>query len=271
MFTPQDDLTLTDAIERAADIWRRARRVVVLTGAGISTESGIPDFRSPGGLWSNYRPVHYVDFMRKPEVRADFWLRSQETLPLFHNAPPNAAHRALAELQRAGRLHGLITQNVDGLHQRAGSDGVLELHGNYLAVVCTACGTHSDRPTVLRRLLELNPDHDLSNSTGLRTPSCEHCEGILKPGVVFFGENVPAADAALSLRLAAEADLLIIIGTSLAAYSAYRLAVRAADSGASTLLLNIGPTRFDPRADLIIRAPAGVLLPQIATRVLFGL
>jgi len=273
-----DDYTLLDVVERAAELWRKARSVVMLTGAGVSTESGIPDFRSPGGLWSTYKPIYYLDFMRKAEVRAAFWLRSQVTFPTFLRALPNAAHRTIAGLQQAGKLAALITQNVDGLHGLAGSDA-LELHGNYLAVVCTACGSPTDRPTVLQHMAEMNEipaylseqQREQIDPTSVRVPGCELCDGILKPGVVFFGENVPVADAQQSLDLAAAADLCVVVGSSLAVYSGYRIPLRAAQAGAKTIILSLGPTRFDDRAALLIRARAGNLLPMLAARLLLAL
>ncbi len=265
MFSVEDDVTLSDAVERLAGMIRAAGRVVMLTGAGISTESGIPDFRSPGGLWATYRPIHYIDYIRKPAIRAEFWSRSHVTVPLFATAAPNPAHYAVADLQRAGRLHALITQNVDGLHQRAGSPDVLELHGNYMWVRCTVCAARCTRTEVHQRMAAMNPPAAIAEGRAT-VPDCEACGGLLKPDVVFFGENVPAADTAQAIALAQSADLFIVVGSSLAVYSGYRLPLRALEAGARLVILTLGPTRLDARADLLLRAPAGLALPMVAAR-----
>lgn len=266
MFDPGDDCTLVDVVERLAAMVKAARRVVMLTGAGISTESGIPDFRSPGGLWETYRPIHYVDYIRKPTVRAEFWSRSHVTVPLFANAQPNAAHYAVAAMQTAGRISALITQNVDGLHQRAGSPDVLELHGSYLWVRCTVCAARCTRLDVHQRIALLNPAAAIGTGVAI-VPDCAACGGLLKPDVVFFGENVPADVTANAIAIARSADLLIVVGSSLAVYSGYRLPLRAVEAGAKLALINLGPTRIDARADLLLRARAGLALPMLAARV----
>ncbi len=266
MFDSADDYTLVDAVERLTAMLKAAHRVVMLTGAGISTESGIPDFRSPGGLWETYRPIHYVDYMRKPAVRAEFWSRSHVTVPLFANAQPNAAHYAVAALQAAGRLSALITQNVDGLHQRAGSPDVLELHGSYLWVRCTVCTARCTRLDVHRRIAALNPPEAIAAGAAI-VPDCAACGGLLKPDVVFFGENVPAARTAEAIACAEAADLFLVVGSSLAVYSGYRLPLRAIEAGAKLALLNLGPTRIDARTDFLLRARAGLVLPMLAARL----
>ncbi len=266
MFDPADDCTLIDVIERLAAMVKAARRVVMLTGAGISTESGIPDFRSPGGLWDTYRPIHYVDYMRKPAVRSEFWSRSHVTVPLFANAQPNAAHYAVAAMQQAGQIDALITQNVDGLHQRAGSPDVLELHGSYLWVRCTICSMRCTRIEVHQRMALLNSAAEIAAGTPA-VPNCTACGGLLKPDVVFFGENVPADITNAAISIAQSADLFLVVGSSLAVYSGYRLPLRAIEAGAHLALVNLGPTRIDNRADLLLRCRAGVALPLVAARV----
>ncbi len=269
MFDPSDDYTLIDAVERLAAMVKAARVVVMLTGAGISTESGIPDFRSPGGLWDTYRPIYYVDYMRKPAVRAEFWSRSHITVPLFANAQPNAAHYAVAAMQHAGQISALITQNVDGLHQQAGSTNVLELHGSYLWVSCTVCAMRCTRIEVHQRMALHNTAEAIAAGTA-NVPDCAACGGLLKPDVVFFGENVPIDVTNAAIRIAQSADLMLVVGSSLAVYSGYRLPLRAIEAGARLALINLGPTRIDARADLLLRCRAGMALPLLAARILLA-
>jgi NAD-dependent deacetylase sirtuin 4 len=266
MFDPSDDPTLIDAVERLASMIKAARCVVMLTGAGISTESGIPDFRSPGGLWSTYRPIHYIDYIRKPALRSEYWSRSHVTVPMFASASPNAAHYAVAAMQQAGRIHALITQNIDELHQRAGSPTVLELHGSYLWARCIACGVRCTRVEVHQRMAEVNPPQAIVEGRA-SVPACAQCGGLLKPDVVFFGENVPSEITAQAVATAQSAALFIVVGSSLAVYSGYRLPLRALEAGATLALVNLGPTRIDARADLLLRARAGLVLPLVAARV----
>jgi NAD-dependent protein deacetylase/lipoamidase sirtuin 4 len=266
MFDPVDDPTLIDAVERLAAMIAAARRVVMLTGAGISTESGIPDFRSPGGLWSTYQPIHYIDYIRKPAVRSEYWSRSHVTVPMFATAAPNAAHYAVAQMQHAGHLTALITQNIDELHQRAGSPDVLELHGSYLWARCTVCAARCTRLEVHQRMAALNTPSAIAESRAT-VPDCAQCGGLLKPDVVFFGENVPPEITARAIAIAQSADLFVVVGSSLAVYSGYRLPLRAIEAGAKLALVNLGPTRIDARADLLLRVRAGVALPMVAARI----
>lgn len=266
MFDVDDDCTLTDAIAQLADMIAVASRTVMLTGAGISTESGIPDFRSPGGLWATYRPIYYSEYIRNEAIRREFWSRSHVTFPMFAGAQPNAAHLAVAAMQRAGCINVLITQNVDGLHQRAASPQVMELHGSYLWVCCTVCGARCTRLDVHRRMAEMNTAAAIAAATAT-VPNCGECGGLLKPDVVFFGENVPAENTVAAIAFAQSADLFLVVGSSLAVYSGYRLPLRATEVGAKLALVNLGSTRIDDRADLIIRARAGEVLPRVAARL----
>jgi NAD-dependent deacetylase len=243
-------------IALAAAWLRAARSVLAFTGAGISTESGLPDFRSPTGIWSRYDPdeFSYQRFVSRPESRRAYWRWGCEFYPLLRAAEPNAGHRALAELERKGRLHGLVTQNIDGLHQRAGSQDVIELHGNALIVACLGCGKEWPRAEVHRWLTEL----------GVDDPRCDDCEGILKPKTISFGQAMPEDATRRAFALAAECDLLLAIGTSLAVFPAAALVPVAKESGARVVIVNRGPTELDHLVDLKLDGAAGEILPLIA-------
>ncbi|MES2642159.1 MAG: NAD-dependent protein deacetylase [Myxococcota bacterium] len=253
----------------------RDRRVVALTGAGCSTESGIPDYRGPGTRARARNPVQYRAFIGEAEARQRYWARSMIGWPRFSAAEPNGGHRALAALERMGILRGLITQNVDRLHHVAGNTDVIELHGALAEVVCLGCGTLEDRASLQARLALLNPrweadvelapdgDAELVAVEGFRVADCLACGGVLKPRVVFFGENVPrpTVDAAFAHVDAAEA--LLVVGTSLTVYSGLRFVRRAAERGIPVAICNLGPTRGDPLATMRVDAPLGEVLPGL--------
>lgn len=250
------------------------RRILALTGAGISTESGIPDYRGPGR--PPRRPIQYQEFVSRPEARQRYWARSTLGWPRFRGARPNAGHAALTTLERSGRLVGLLTQNVDRLHQAAGHGALIELHGALADVVCLGCAARSDRDVLQEELLALNPgwagegpdapdgDVELASAEGFRVPACAVCGGILKPDVVFFGENVPAARVAAAWAWLDAAEVLLVVGSSLAVFSGFRFARRAAEVGKVVVILNQGETRADPLATLKVEAPAGVTLAALA-------
>jgi NAD-dependent SIR2 family protein deacetylase len=258
-----------------------SRRLVVLTGAGCSTQSGIPDYRSPGGAWTRHKPIYYNDFVRSEEVRRFYWARSYRGWPRFLAARPNAAHHALAELESRGCVDYLITQNVDDLHQEAGSRKLVQLHGRNRVVVCLDCRSEFPRADIQDRLAHLNaawldderliadeadfaPDGDSAVARELvgefRVPPCDRCGGVLKPGVVFFGETVPAAKVALAMRRVDEADALLVVGSSLTVWSGFRFVNRAAERRIPIAIVNIGPTRADALATLKIEAECGEML-----------
>jgi NAD-dependent SIR2 family protein deacetylase len=265
-----------------------ARRLVVLTGAGCSTESGIPDYRSPGGAWTRHKPILYSAFVRSAEVRRFYWARSYRGWPRFDAARPNRAHRALASLEGRGKVHQLITQNVDDLHQEAGSRAVVQLHGRNRVVVCLQCGAESPREEMQRRLADGNrdwlekaewrylhaddadfaPDGDSEIARdavgGFRVPECVRCGGVLKPNVVFFGESVPKEKVDHAMRRVEEADALLVVGSSLTVWSGYRFAKRAAERAIPIAIVNIGPTRADDLASLKIEAKCGDVLSVAA-------
>jgi NAD-dependent SIR2 family protein deacetylase len=258
----------------------RGRRVAMLTGAGVSTESGIPDYRGPETRRKARKPVRFAKYVGDEKARRRYWARSAIGWPKFRLAKPNAGHQAIAALEEAGRLGGLITQNVDRLHQKAGSRQVVELHGALAEVRCLDCGVLEDRDRLQDRLLQANPglsalegrlapDGDAdAEPEAIRTlvvPVCLSCGGgTLKPNVVFFGENVARAIVEESYRLVDEADVLLVAGSSLAVFSGYRFVRRAAAAGKPVAIVNLGETRGDPYATLRVEAPTGLVLPALA-------
>jgi NAD-dependent deacetylase len=242
-------------IERAAALVAAARRVVALTGAGISTESGVPDFRSPTGVWSRYDPEEfsYQNFMSSASARRSYWRWGKEFYPLLKAAEPNPAHTALAELERRKKLRCLITQNIDGLHQRAGSREVIELHGNAMIVSCLSCGKQWPREEVHRWMVE----------EGVEDPACDTCSGMLKPKTISFGQSMPEAETRRAFAEAAECDLFLVVGSSLVVFPAAALLPTARESGAGVILVNLTPTEFDYFADVAINGKAGEVLPEI--------
>jgi len=254
-------------------------RLAVLTGAGISTSSGIPDYRDEVGEWKRARPVEFRPFMTDPKVRQRYWARSTVGWPIISRAQPNAAHRALARLEAAGIVDLVITQNVDGLHSAAGSRHVIDLHGRIDAVRCMNCGHRLTRAELQQQLLVLNPawaeiegrvapdgDVDLGNADYAHfvVPDCPVCGGILKPDVVFFGENVPRERVERAFEGVAQATALLVVGTSLMVYSGYRFAEAAAAAGKPIAAVNLGRTRADHLLALKISEPSDEVFAAIA-------
>jgi NAD-dependent deacetylase len=244
----------------AADLILRAQRPVALTGAGISTPSGIPDFRSPGkGLWERFNPMEVASlsaFRTQPEK---FYVWIRPLLRTILEAVPNAAHTALADLEKKGRLAGVITQNIDGLHQRAGSERVIEVHGNMRMATCVLCFRRFATEPYIAALLQ----------TG-EIPRCSFCGCILKPDVVLFEEQLPAAAMHEAESLVSETDLLIVVGSSLDVMPASMLPVRGLNHGAGLIILNNEPTYLDERADVIIRQDVAEILPLVTSEVQGG-
>jgi NAD-dependent SIR2 family protein deacetylase len=277
--TGVDESTQVDQLSR---FLAPLRRVLVLTGAGISTASGIPDYRGPDGIRRGKAPVQGPDFRKFEAVRKRYWARSMVGYPALARAAPNAAHRAIAELQADARLGGLITQNVDGLHQRAGSGDVIELHGNIHGVVCLDCHASFPRRFVQELLEELNPGvHGAAAATTIaaapdgdahlepdalaefHVADCIHCGGTLKPGVVFFGDGVAPACSAQALAAMEAADALLVVGSSLMVFSGFRFCRMAAASGKPIAAINRGITRADDLFNLKIDGSAERLLPAL--------
>lgn len=250
------------------------RRALALTGAGVSTDSGIPDYRGPTSKPRD--PMRYATFVRDEAARRRYWARSTVGWPITALARPNAGHEALARLERAGHLAGVLTQNVDGLHQEAGSRRVLELHGSLATVVCLGCGVRSARAVLQQRLRAANPtfearsddvapdgdvEIDDAASERFRVPPCLACGGVLKPDVVFFGENVPRERVDRAFARLDEADALVVLGSSLTVFSGYRFVRRARERGMPVAIVNDGPTRGDADATLRLAARLGDVLP----------
>ncbi|WP_018219652.1 NAD-dependent protein deacetylase [Salinispora pacifica] len=257
--------------------------VVVLSGAGLSTESGIPDYRGASGAARRHSPMTYQVFTRDPLARRRYWARSHLGWRTIAGAVPNDGHRAVVRLQRAGLVDGVVTQNVDGLHTAAGSSGVVELHGRLAEVVCLECGAGVSRWELHQRLAEVNPgfaawestvnpdgDVDLAESAvaGFRMVDCAQCgTGVLKPDVVFFGESVPAERVARCFTMVESARLLLVLGSSLTVMSGRRFVVRAAGLGIPVAIVNQGATRGDAYAAVTVDAPLGRVLPTLADQL----
>ncbi|MEV7728886.1 NAD-dependent protein deacetylase [Streptomyces sp. NPDC087917] len=281
-WTPAGNLPpATTDLAPVADVLR-AGRVLVVSGAGISTESGIPDYRSEGGSLTRHTPMTYQDFVADPQARRRYWARSHLGWRTFGRARPNTGHRAVAAFGRHGLLSGVITQNVDGLHQAAGSEGVVELHGGLGRVVCLSCGSLSPRGELAARLEEANPgfgpvpaginpdgDADLDDEQvrGFRVAPCTVCGGILKPQVVFFGEAVPPRRVEDCRELVREASSLLVLGSSLTVMSGLRFVRQAARAGTPVLIVNRDVTRGDEHAVTRVALPLGAALTTVAARL----
>jgi len=250
---------LDGKINAAAEMILTSRSLVVFTGAGISTESGIPDFRSPGGIWTKFDPEDFTiqKFLTSPETRKKQW-RVLLDGGLIVGAEPNRAHHAVAELEEMGKLTCVITQNIDNLHQKAGNspEKVYELHGNMKWLRCMDCNVRYPLDKIVERY-RLQED----------IPDCEHCHGILKPDVVFFGELLPEATLKKATFNATRCDLLIVIGSSLVVYPAASIPMYAKESGAKLVIINNTPTPCDSVADVIIHYSAGEVMERILGEV----
>jgi NAD-dependent protein deacetylase/lipoamidase len=245
-------MSLEDQIDRAADLIRHAHHAVALTGAGVSTPSGIPDFRSPtSGLWEKDNPMvvaSITSFRADPQVFYN-WLRPLAELILY--AQPNAAHLALAHLEQRGLIKAVITQNIDGLHQKAGTRRVLEVHGHMRQATCIRCYTQVPANSLVARFL----------LTG-EAPRCE-CGGVFKPDAILFGEQLPVRVLNQAIAEVRRCDLLLVAGSSLHVVPAADLPFLAAENAANTIIVNLEPTDFDPRADLVIHGDVAEVLPRI--------
>lgn len=259
------------------------RRWFVLTGAGCSTESGIPAYRNAEGAWQHGAPIQFRDFVHDEAVRKRYWARSSVGFARVELAVPNGAHRALVRLQRLGLQRTLVTQNVDGLHQKAGSQAVIDLHGQLAWVQCLSCQAKVERAALQTQLLELNPwllraqsltttpdgdaELDADAYGGVRVPACSSCGGILKPAVVFFGETVPAERVTLAYAALAESDAVLVVGSSLMVFSGYRFVRRAWQAGQPIVVVNAGVTRADSLAQLKVRGSCATLLDSAVSRL----
>lgn len=256
----------------------QGRLTLVLSGAGISTESGIPDYRGPHGSMRTRHPMQYRDFVESENGRRRYWARSAIGWARVGQALPNAGHVAIARLEQLGIVSGVITQNVDGLHQAAGSRNVLELHGTLAEVRCMSCGLLESRDHLQGRLLAENsgrdfaaveaaPDGDAEVSieagAAFSVPTCLRCGGVLKPDVVFFGESVPKPRVEIAWKMLAESEVLLVVGSSLAVFSGYRFVEQAARENKPVAIVNRGETRGDDVAAVRIEGPLGEVLPLL--------
>ncbi len=277
-----DEAALAGAL---SGVLERHRRWFVLTGAGCSTLSGIPAYRDESGAWKHKAPIQFRDFVHSEALRRRYWTRSFVGFERVSGAQPNRAHHALARLERLGRARLLVTQNVDGLHQKAGSVGVVDLHGRLAEVECLACRSLFPRAALQEWLATQNPwllrassafatpDGDAELLPGadeeLVIPSCQRCSGVLKPAVVFFGENVPKARIDEAYGALEQSDALLVVGSSLMVFSGYRFARRAAELEKPVVVLNHGVTRADAFAALKLEGECGSVL-EAAVGLLAG-
>jgi NAD-dependent protein deacetylase/lipoamidase len=246
--------TLHEQLQDAAELMRKARKIVALTGAGISTESGIPDFRSPGSTWLKNPPVSYPDFVSKPEARRQYWATRRGLSAQVLAARPNAAHHALVELERRQKLLGLVTQNFDGLHLDAGHDParVVEIHGTSREAACVLCDVRVPMAEIQRRI-----------DSGEEDPQCQLCNGYMKSATILFGQHIPAAVLARAKELADACDLFLVVGSSLQVSPAAHLPLLALKKNAPLLIINLMSTPLDSSADVVIQEKAGLALPRL--------
>lgn len=241
-----------DKIEQAKILMTEARSIIAFSGAGISTESGLADFRSKGGLWERYKVVTFQEFLASQENRRQYWLMRRELIPCLLEAKPNAAHQALAELEASGKLHTVITQNIDGLHQAAGSTNVIELHGTNMTASCLSCGEQWPIADIQVRLEADDLD-----------PRCDQCDGLIKPDTVSFGQSMPEQEMELAYQAAANCDLCLMIGSSLEVQPANQFPLLAHQAGARLVFINRTPTPYDHLASVCFNESAGKIMQKI--------
>ena len=247
-------------IDAAADFILKSKKLVVFTGAGMSTESGISDFRSPGGVWSRFdqNELTFQKFLSSEESREKYWEFSTSSWAEMAAAQPNPGHHTIAGLDSLGKLDCVITQNIDGLHQRSGipEEKVIELHGTARWVSCLECGQRYPREQIQERL-----------ESGIKVPRCDSCSGIMKPATISFGQAMPERETRQAETRAAACDLFLVAGSSLVIYPAAQMPLIAKDSGARLIIINLTPTPHDPYADIVIHDKTGPALSQIMDRV----
>jgi NAD-dependent deacetylase len=251
---------MDEKIGQVAEGILNAKKVVVFVGAGLSTESGIPDFRSPGGVWDKYDPedFYFQNFISKKEAREKYWQMATEMYESMKDALPNAGHVAIADLERLGKLDCLITQNIDGLHFKAGNseEKVLELHGTAMHVACLSCHKRYEREGVQDRI-----------ARGDSAPCCDVCGGLLKPATISFGQSMPERETAEAYRRSETCDLFMVIGSSLVVQPAAHMPVIAKRGGAKLVIINRDDTACDDIADILVRGPAGQIMAAILEKV----
>jgi NAD-dependent deacetylase len=247
-------------IEKIAQFLSESNRAIVFTGAGISTESGIADFRSPGGIWSRYKPVLFREFLNSEEARRQYWRMKKDGYYELKAARPNDGHRALARLESEGKIVAIITQNIDGLHQDAGSVHVLELHGTGRYCLCLKCEARYDVDEIQRRL-----------ESGVEIPLCDYCEGLLKSATISFGQSLPADVLAEAFDLSMSTDLVIALGSSLVVEPAASIPLQAKNNGARLVIVNRTETPLDGLADVVVHQSIGQTLAQVVKQMGFDL
>ena len=280
-----DSVEVTAITRELDELLADVRTVTVLTGAGVSTASGIPDYRDRDGEWKHAPPMQYAEFSGSEAARRRYWARSYVGWQRFGTARPNAAHRALAGLESAGRVDTVITQNVDRLHTLAGSRNVIELHGDLSKVRCIDCNDTSLRQGFQGELRDANPDWHARASghrpdgdaelaadshTGFRVPGCRRCGGRIKPDVVMFGESVPKKRVEAAMSAIDRTDALLVVGSSLMVFSGFRFARRAHETGKPIAIVNQGKTRADDISTVKVEADCGELLSQLEARRIVG-
>jgi NAD-dependent deacetylase len=251
-------LNLQEQLHDAAEFIQGAKQIVTLTGAGISTESGIPDFRSPGSIWRNSPPVSYQAFINNAEARRSYWETRKSFSGQVSTARPNAAHEALTILQSKGVLLGIITQNFDGLHQDAGiaPEQVVELHGTSRLAACTLCGARSSMAALQQRI-----------DGGEVDPQCERCSGFLKAATILFGQRIPEVELTRAREMIDKSDLLLVVGSSLKVTPAATLPRLALTRNVPLIIVNMEATSLDSRVDVVIHEKAGLVLPSLVAMV----
>jgi NAD-dependent protein deacetylase/lipoamidase len=251
-------LSLQQQLQDAAELMQQAQHIVALTGAGISTESGIPDFRSSGSLWLQQPSISYQDFISRPEARQQYWQTRRNLSAQVLSARPNAAHLALVDLERKKRLLGIVTQNFDGLHHDAGNNAehIVEMHGTSRAAACTLCGKRSSIKELQQRI-----------DAGEIDPCCSDCGGFLKAATILFGQRVPEAELARARELTLSCDLFLVVGSSLKVTPAATLPRLALDNDVPLIIINLQPTPMDDYAEIVINEKAGVVLPPLVSLV----
>uniref|UniRef100_A0A2H1VEA1 NAD-dependent protein deacylase n=1 Tax=Spodoptera frugiperda TaxID=7108 RepID=A0A2H1VEA1_SPOFR len=285
VYVPKHKPPNHEDFEVLKDFLSKHKNILILTGAGISTESGIPDYRSEEvGLYarSNHKPIQYQEFIKYPKVRQRYWARNFVGWPRFSSVQPNATHLAIRELEKMGKVTSIVTQNVDRLHQKAGSENVIELHGSGYIVKCLKCPYEISREELQVQLLKNNsymessftmirPDGDVElpreQVDKFRSPICPKCEGSLKPDIVFFGDNVPKHRVDQVRNAVSTSDAVFVLGSSLTVYSSYRIILQARDEQKNIALLNIGPTRADDIIQIKVSTKCGDILPELCNSI----
>jgi len=251
---------MEELVSKGATLIGSAGKILVFSGAGLSTESGIPDFRSPGGVWERYKPedFYFQRIVSSREARENYWRMSTEFYGTMRDARPNRAHLAVKEMEEMGKILAIVTQNIDSLHQKAGSspEKVIEIHGTAFSVSCLSCGRRYGRDEIQERI-----------SAGERAPGCDDCKGILKPETVSFGQPMPEEKMAAAFRCARGCDLCMVLGSSLVVYPAASIPAQAVENGASLLIVNRDPTPMDEYADVVIRHSLGETLTRMMEKV----